>query len=441
MPAAEPRRQRCCHRSTITAPAARLLGLLALLGAVVAAAPTLRAQPAPVPASSSQQPESPPPGVSLQRALQLPGWASVNLTFAAEPLANTGGLARSGGWSQQLTLSAALSSGLDKDPSRWKEADHWQLTSQWTQANGRAGYGLDIGAAFPLQATDQPGGLWLTEASLERRSGLGPLAIKGGLLPLNPDFVTLPVFGAYVHSVLNDTLNLSLLGLPLSPLLAPGATASLELGRGGSLRFGTYWLAAQTRLAGLFGADPLQPPIQGSAQLLQWTVSDLPGARRLQDPIQLGPRLIQRQLPAPRLQLGAITSNTEQQGFNRVVYGAVTLPLTLPFGLDHRLWAGVNSGLDPARNDTPLVLSGGWVAQGIVPGRPFDVIALGLGRSSFSPTASPAQSDEGVVELNYNAVLNGSLSLGPVLQLILHPGGTGAVPSIVAAGMQVQLAF
>jgi len=440
MPAAEPRRQRCHRRSTITAPPARLPFLLALLTPVIAAAP-LRAQPAPAAASGSQQQQSPPPGVSLQRALQLPGWASVGLTFAAEPLANTGGLARSGGWSQQLTLSAAFGSGLDKDPSRWKEADHWQLTSQWTQFNGRAGYGLDIGAAFPLQATDQPGGLWLTEASLERRSGLGRLAIKGGLLPLNPDFVSLPVFDAYVHAVLDDTLNLSLLGLPLSPLLAPGATASLELGRGGSLRFGTYWLAAQTRLAGLFGADPLQPPVQGSAQLLQWTVSDLPGARRLQGPIRLGPRLIQRQLPAPRLQLGAITSNTGQQGFNRVVYGAVNLPLALPFGLDHRLWAGVNSGLDPARNNTPLVLSGGWVAQGIVPGRPFDVIALGLGRSSFGPVASPGQSYEGVVELNYNAVLNGNLSLGPVLQLILHPGGTGAVPSIAAAGMQVQIAF
>lgn len=109
-------------------------------------------------------------------------------------------------------------------------------------------------------------------------------------------------------------------------------------------------------------------------------------------------------------------------------------------GLDHRLWAGVNVGLDPSRNTAPLFLSGGWASQGLLPGRPHDVLALGLGRTSFGP-AEPGQIYEGVIELNYSAAFSRSLSLGPVVQLILSPGGSGDVPSIVAAGLQFQLSL
>lgn len=43
--------------------------------------------------------------------------------------------------------------------------------------------------------------------------------------------------------------------------------------------------------------------------------------------------------------------------------------------------------------------------------------------------------------LTLGAALSSRLWLGPVLRLILHPGGSGAVPSIVAAGLQGQLSL
>jgi carbohydrate-selective porin OprB len=46
-----------------------------------------------------------------------------------------------------------------------------------------------------------------------------------------------------------------------------------------------------------------------------------------------------------------------------------------------------------------------------------------------------------VIELNYNAALSSSLALGPVIQLILNPGGSGDVRSIVAAGLQFELSL
>lgn len=405
--------------------------LSALLGLALAIATPLRAQPSLEPADA---------GVSLQRSLKLPAWIDFSVDLDAEPLVNAGGAGTRGAWSQQLTLGAAFGSGLGQEPGQWQEADHWTLNTQLMAFSGRANYGQLIGAAFPLQSTDHPSGLWLTEVSLERQRGQGPLSVKAGVLSLNPDFVDMPVFDLYVHSALDNTLNLTLFGLPINPLVAPGAMASLHLGDAGNLRIGAYWLNAQTQLAELFGVDPLQPVLQGNAQLVQWTLSNLPGARRVDRPIRLGERRIERQLPPPLLQLGAIHSSTDQQGRNRVVYGALNLPVELPVGLDHRLWAGVNVGLDPSQNSAPLVLSGGWASQGLVPGRPHDVLALGLGRTSFGP-AEAGQSYEGVIELNYSAALSQSLSLGPVLQLILNPGGSGDVPSIVAAGLQVQLSL
>ena len=385
--------------------------------------------------------EGPGPGVSLQELLKLPSWLDFSVDLEAEPLTNAGGLGSSGAWSQQLSIGAAFSSGLGKEESRWREADHWALNTQLMLFSGRANYAAVIGAAFPLQSTDHPSGLWLTEASLERQRGLGPLGIKAGLLSLNPDFIDMPVFDLYVHSALDNTLNITVFGPPINPLIAPGGVATLDLGPAGHLRVGAYWLDAETNLAGLFGVDPQQPTINGTAQLLQWNFSNLPGARRLEAPIVLGNRQIERQLPPPLLQLGALNSTTDLQGTNRVVYGAVNLPLQLPFGLDHRLWAGVNVGLDPAANTAPLFLSGGWAVQGLLHSRPQDVLALGLGRTSFGPHNGLGQSYEGVVELNYSAAVSRSLSLGPVIQLILNPGGTGVVPSIVATGLQFQLSL
>jgi porin len=376
----------------------------------------------------------------MRQLLGLPPWVDFSVELDAEPLVNAGGRGSSGAWIQQFSLGAAFSSGLAKEATQWNEADHWQLNTQLMLFSGRAGYGQAIGAAFPLQATDHPTGLWLTEASLERQRGLGPVSLKAGLLSLNPDFIDMPVFDLFVHSALDNTLNLTVLGLPINPLVAPGAVGTLDLGDGGHLRIGAYWLDSQTQLAELFGVDPLQPLVQGTTQLVQWSFSNLPGAKRVQTPIQLGQQRIERQLPPPLLQLGAIHSRTAQQGRNRVVYGALNLPLELPLGLDHRLWAGVNVGLDPSRNTAPLFLSGGWASQGLLPGRPHDVLALGLGRTSFGP-AEPGQIYEGVIELNYSAAFSRSLSLGPVVQLILNPGGSGDVPSIVAAGLQFQLSL
>jgi porin len=77
----------------------------------------------------------------------------------------------------------------------------------------------------------------------------------------------------------------------------------------------------------------------------------------------------------------------------------------------------------------------------VIPGRPLDVLALGLGRSSFNSDVTTGQSPESLLELNYSAVINSSLSLQPFLQWVINPGGTGTTANILALGLQLQLQF
>ena len=126
---------------------------------------------------------------------------------------------------------------------------------------------------------------------------------------------------------------------------------------------------------------------------------------------------------------------------NGALYGTVTLAAPQPLGLDNRFWLGVNTAVSGDTNLVPLFLAGGWLGQGLVPGRPLDVLALGCGRSSFNSQLNPGLTAEAVLELNYSFNLTANLSLQPVLQWVLNPGGSGQVDDILAAGLQLQLQF
>ena len=129
---------------------------------------------------------------------------------------------------QQLTLDLELGPGLHKPAAEWREGDHWRGHVELSLFSGQPDWGERIGAAFPLQATASPNGLWLSEASLERRPGTSSLGLKVGLFSLDPDWVTAPVLNAFVHSALDNALNLTVQGVPLNPAVAPGSTCSSD---------------------------------------------------------------------------------------------------------------------------------------------------------------------------------------------------------------------
>ena len=393
------------------------------------------------------------PWPTLNSLLKAPQWLDLGLTIQSDGLGNPrGGTSKTTNWIQQTTLDASFSRGFGKEVALWKEVDHWKGHVQLTLFSGKAGYGQSIGSAFSLTASDHPTGLWLTEASVSRAAGKGEVDLKAGVFSLNPGFIEAPVLNAYVNSEFNNTLNLNVTGFAINPLIAPGielhwrpgsaGQVSGDLGPYGEWRYGAFFLNPQNTLASLFGVNPGQPQINGSTQLLQWSFDRLPGAKRVAQPIKRGQQTITRQLPPPLLQIGGgylndQTNNTETPG----IFSTLTLAVPTPLGLDNRFWLGLSSGLTTSTNPNPFFVSGGWLSQGVIPGRPLDVLALGLGRSSFNSEVTTGLSPESLLELNYSAVINSTLTLQPFLQWVINPGGSGTTANILALGLQLQLQF
>ena len=391
---------------------------------------------------------------TLNSLLKAPQWLDLGLNIQSDGLGNPrGGSNKTTNWIQQTTLDASFSRGFGKDVALWKEVDHWEGHVELTLFSGTAGYGQSIGSAFPLTASDHPTGLWLTEASVSRAAGKGEVDLKAGVFSLNPGFIEAPVLNAYVNSEFNNTLNLNVTGLAINPFVAPGVelhwrpgTAGHantgDLGPYGEWRYGGFLLNPQNALASLFGVNPDQSQINGSMQLVQWSFDRLPGAKLLSQPIKRGQQTIARQLPPPLLQIGGGYLNDQtNNSLTAGVASTLTLAVPTPLGIDNRMWLGLSRTGESANNPSPLFVSAGWLSQGVMPGRPLDVLALGLGRSRFNSEITTGLKPESLLELNYSAVVNSTLSLQPFLQWVINPGGTGTTANILALGLQLQLQF
>ena len=331
------------------------------------------------------------PWFSLQNNLDLPDWIQFSLQTQAEPMLNpSGGTKQTRNWIQQTVGSIAIGSGLKKETKLWSEIDHWRLDTSVNFYNGNPNFNSEIGAYIPLQQVAHESGFWLTQATLSRSSGDGLLGIKGGILSINPDFIYSPIYDYYIHSSLNNTLNLSINDMPVNPLAAIGGVVELKPGRDLSMRYGLFDLASTRPIATSLGDKP-QSNIGGDGlvQLLQVSYS----------PQWLAPAKPGSQLPPGALQLGGYSTNNDKDGSG--INGSFNFSTGLALGLDHRFWIGSNYSFNSSNNTTPTFISVGFLSQAILTSRPFDVLILGFGRSGFSPTIAAGQSYEGVIELGY----------------------------------------
>ena len=369
------------------------------------------------------------PWFSLQNNLDLPDWIQFSLQTQAEPMLNpSGGTKQTRNWIQQTVGSIAIGSGLKKETKLWSEIDHWRLDTSVNFYNGNPNFNSEIGAYIPLQQVAHESGFWLTQATLSRSSGDGLLGIKGGILSINPDFIYSPIYDYYIHSSLNNTLNLSINDMPVNPLAAIGGVVELKPGRDLSMRYGLFDLASTRPIATSLGDKP-QSNIGGDGlvQLLQVSYS----------PQWLAPAKPGSQLPQGALQLGGYSTNNDKDGSG--INGSFNFSTGLALGLDHRFWIGSNYSFNSSNNTTPTFISVGFLSQGILTSRPFDVLILGFGRSGFSPTIAAGQSYEGVIELGYQFQLNPTLNLQPAVQWIINPGGAANTTGIFATTLQITL--
>ena len=420
----------------------------------VAASPDGGAGAEPAPAQQTGPVSWSNPWPSVQELLQLPDWMELKLSVTAEPLFNPlGGERSAGSWIQQGTLNLNVSSGLNKASDTWHELDHWQLSFSVNHDAGDAYYNTAIGALFPLQQVAYPAGFYFSELAIQRQHGDGWLNVKAGILPINPDFVEVPVLGNYVHSAFNNTLNITVAGLPINPYPALGGVVSAHASPELSLRYGLFDLSSTDTLSRWLGLSDSGIGLNsGVAQFLQVdlkpsaiSAQPLPACRTEWGIVRWSQRRgvcpapvsVENQLPDGLLSLGGFLTSENGNG----IYGSLTLPTGLPLGLTDRLWLGASYAPDASQVVAPTFVGGGLVVQGPLPGRPLDVALLGIGRGGLSNQLS-SSAYEGMLELGYRIQINQSLNLQPTLQWIFNPSGAlQPVPGILAAGMQIQLNF
>ncbi|MEA5414396.1 carbohydrate porin [Synechococcus sp. BA-132 BA5] len=390
----------------------------------------------------------------LEQTLDLPAWVDLDLEVLAEPMGNpAGGLVRQASWIQQTTLALTLRVPGEPAHPAGREWDRWAMRVAIASFNGDPLYAQRLGAVLPLQEVANPVGLWLTRASLQRRSADGRWSLEAGLVSMSPDLFSTPIEDLYVHDALNGAPVLfAIPNFPVFPVAAPGALLVLRPTPASTLRLASFDLAATNAVAGLLGTASGLPPARGWTHQLQWSFAAPWLNRHLAAPIAAcrdgaglrirqktcaQPEQVERQLPGGLLQLAAYAGT----GPNRGLYGSATAPVALPWGLDHRLWTAAAAGFDSAANPAPSYIGGGLVSQGVLPGRPFDLLILGVARTGFSPITRPGLSHEGVVELGYQVQFNRSFNLQPSLQWVLNPGGAGRVPGVFAAGLQLSFRY
>jgi porin len=219
-----------------------------------------------------------------------------------------------------------------------------------------------------------------------------------------------------------------------------------------TLRFGSFNLAAVGTVSNSLGVTTGIPPGPGWMHMAQFDFEPrwinpsggLPiqacrrGGRLIRrSPGCESPVEVEQQLPGGTIQLAGYAGVGSIQG----MYGHANVPVSLPWGLDHRAWVATTYGGSANQNPNPTYIGGGLVSQGVLPGRPFDLMMIGVARAGFSPTISPERSYEGAIELGYQFRINSSFSLQPTWLWILRPGGSGTVPGIGSFGLQITLGF
>ncbi|MCP9801597.1 carbohydrate porin [Synechococcus sp. RedBA-s] len=391
--------------------------------------------------------------LSLQKLLALPDWAHLQVGTIAQPFVNPiGGLTHSAAWMQQTNLLGTLGTGLSKPQKEWQEIDHWTVDLQLSLLNGNPNYGAQIGAVYSPQSLFGPVGFWPTLAALSRHPGKDWWGIQVGILPFEPYFLTPPISGLYVSDLVASTPGIRIPSFPVSPASGPGGVLTLRPTPTTTLLLGSFDLAAVGTVSNSLGVSSGIPPGPGWVHMAQLNFE--PGWINPSGggPIQAcrrGSRLlrrsttcerpveVQQQLPGGQIQLAGYTGVGSIQG----IYGQATVPISLPWGLDHRAWVATTYGGSANLNPNPTYIGGGLVSQGVLPGRPFDLMMIGVARAGFSPTLTPELSYEGAIELGYKFQINPSFSLQPTWLWILRPGGSGKVPGIGSFGLEITWGF
>ena len=396
----------------------------------------------------------------LSVILGLPDWLDLSLDFTAEPMSGLSGEgedASSSSWFQQTSAVITLGTGVSKNTQSWNELDHWQVQVGLNHYEGNADLSEQLGSFFPLQALVNPQGLWITKAALMKLATKKPIdwTFQAGVISFDDSIMRVPALDNYINATINTPYNIAILGYPVSPFSSLGGQIGIVHQHLGVLEYGYYQVDTGQQIAAGLGVNPQIPKVNGTVQVVQWSINPLADKIEMESGLRVEleyepNKTIQRQLPKPLLQLGGYMGTTKLQtnkakqlgdGTNNGAYGSIIWPVTLPIGIDNRVWLSGTISTNPENNPLESYAAGGWLSQGILPGRPLDVLALGLSLNNFSSTITPNRDYEGAIELNYTVQISDQIQFQPLMQWILNPSGTGSFSGIWATGAQLNISL
>jgi porin len=477
-------------REIVPRPRSCLLGLIAAAFASLMLAPAAAEEPAgsgAEPAPSLDSSEHPPFRAGLlDRQTLFDDWGDVRtalenagiqlgITYSGETLSNL-----HGGLRQGTNYQGLVQVDLDIDGGKVLGRDGLTLHATAYQIHGKGLTAARVGNLLTVSNIEATAATRLSTLYVEEKLAAGMLSARAGLLAADDEFL----ISEYAVPLVNSTfgwpaavgLNLPS-GGPAYPLATPGVRGRAGIADG------------LTLMAGVFNGDPVGP---GSADPQRRDPSGT--AFRLSDDVfaiaELGYEVSEAKRPsglsgtyklggwyhggsfpdqrvdATGLSLADPASSGQPavRGTNFGLYAAVDQMLWR-HAARHGEWIGgfLRLAGSPAdRNLVDFYVDAGITANGIIPGREYDIVSFGLAYAgisrdarrldrdtrAFTGTDVPLRDFEAVLELTYQAHIAAWLIVQPDLQFVVHPGGhaavpggTAAIPDAVVAGLRTVIRF
>jgi len=333
------------------------------------------------------------------------------LAYTGEVISNVhGGVRRDTGVDHLLDL--VVDADLEKALG-W-DGGSARVNPMWLAGDGVAG---DVGDLTLVSNITGRGGVRLFEAWIQQSVG-GLFSLRAGILAADQEFILTGSGPLYFNSVFGGPVFLSPnLAWPIYPVGAPGARARFELGEGLYVQGAVYDGQPGSEEFNRTGLKIRLSDSEGLFMIAEagWTVGDFTvkagGFHHTVSDISGGFAVVE----------GKIASGVD--AFTRVGCSEEAKSL---------VWLGLDAGLN---------------VTGLIPGRPSDVLGIGVVYARISRDFARTQPDralwghETVLELTYKIVVTKWWSLQPDLQYVVHPGGSTATPNAVVVGFRVDLLF
>lgn len=397
------------------------------------------------------------------------------LNYIGDLLNNTrGGMRRGAAYSGRLKL--VVDADLEKGAGWSGAAAHANVY----QIHGSGLTRSFVGNLMPVSNVEALPATRLYEAWLEQKFLDGKVALRGGQLGADTEFITSSYAGLFINGTFGwPTITAANLpgGGPAYPLATPG------------LRVGVYPTDKITVLVALFNGDPANPkaddPQVDNRHGLNFRVSDpafaiseaqfkygdekdpkgLSGVAKLGAWTHFG-RFEDQRYDALGLSLANPASSGDPRSLrgNRGVYGVLEQQV-YRLADDPAKGVGVFARVAGAPNDRNLVnfyADAGVNFSGMIASRPDDSfgVAFAYARISgevrgldqdvvrYSGVAAPLRSSEALIEATYSAQIVPGWTLQPNLQYIMRPNGgvdprdpSRSLPNAMVVGVRTSLKF